>query len=346
MRCATVLVALLLAAPAAAMDRPTGWDGANPFACEPQFAGFGATVPQPDADPYCVEFDKREQNVSEAGVVEFLALEPARVSAAGPKCFYYQVDHWRGSIVQEDGRTKTYEWDGRYYFDKATGDGGIWVTNFNVNGRTGDPSQVPGLPDDVRRFFGPGEGGVRSRNAVPVDPRCVELARTTTVYRTQTAAGDPRPRCGVPTGDVSPRALGPVALGEGEASIRAALGRPVRIHRGFLRYCVRGGGKFLVGLPGDRSGAEGVAGGSRAVLLLTTHPAYRSRGVGRGAPARAVRRAFPHARRVTRMGRTVVWRAGRTLIGVRMGRVRFLAVHDPAAVRTVRDLRGWLRRSQ
>ena len=56
-----------------------------------------------------------------------------------PKCFYFQSDHWRGSIVQDDGSTKTYEWDGHYFFDKARGEGGVWVTNFNVNGQTQRP---------------------------------------------------------------------------------------------------------------------------------------------------------------------------------------------------------------
>ena len=38
--------------------------------------------PHPEADPFCVEFDKRRQNVTELGVVDFLSKEPARVAAA------------------------------------------------------------------------------------------------------------------------------------------------------------------------------------------------------------------------------------------------------------------------
>src|SRR5688500_2957427 len=121
---AIVVVLLAIATPAGAAEPPAPWDGANPFECELQQAGFGPTGPQPEADPYCVEFDKRRQNVTQLGVVEFLALEPARVAAASPKCFYFQSDHWRGSVVQEDARTKTYEWDGRYFFEKARGGGG------------------------------------------------------------------------------------------------------------------------------------------------------------------------------------------------------------------------------
>ena len=65
-----------------------------------QNVGTGTEVPTPEADPFCVEFDKTHQNITEFGLVEFLALEPARVAAAAPKCFYFQHDHWTGSIVE------------------------------------------------------------------------------------------------------------------------------------------------------------------------------------------------------------------------------------------------------
>ena len=60
--------------------------------------------------------------------------------------------------MQADASTKTYEWDG-HYFDKARGEGGVWVTNFNLNGRTFDPGQIPGVPPEYARYFGPGTGG-------------------------------------------------------------------------------------------------------------------------------------------------------------------------------------------
>src|SRR5713226_8319619 len=97
---------LFASAPAGALSPPTGWNGANPFNCEVQYAGFGTAFPHPDADPFCVDFDKRRQNITDLGVVDFLAQEPARVAAASPKCFYFQSDHWRGSIVQGDPSTK------------------------------------------------------------------------------------------------------------------------------------------------------------------------------------------------------------------------------------------------
>jgi hypothetical protein len=158
-RVATVALLMLAlgAAPAGAVE---AWDGTNPFRCTLQQAGFEATGPDPGADPYCVDFDKRRQNVTELGVVEFLSKEPARLAAAVDKCFYFQSDHWRGSIEQDDPRTRTYEWDGRYFFDKARGEGGAFVSNFSV---------TPLMP--------PFTGGLRHASGIPVEQRCVELAQ-------------------------------------------------------------------------------------------------------------------------------------------------------------------------
>jgi len=361
-----IAVASLLAAgagpgvsPAGAVEPPTGWDGTNPFRCELQQAGLTATVPDPDADPYCVEFDKRRQNITQLGVVDFLLLEPARVAAAVPVCFYFQSDHWRGSIVQDDGTTKTYEFDGHYFFDKARAEGGAWVTNFNVNGETWDPSQIPGVPAEFSRHFGPGTGGVITRNDIPADPGCVERAADATrpVYAAPPpgetpAAGMPAApvaRCPALRGAVSARGLGPLRLGDPDARVRAALGAPVRVHRGFLRYCVAGGGKFLVGQRGDRSGERGADPQAPTVFLLTTNSALRTRGIGRGSSSRAVARAFPHARRLLLLGRTRVVETRRgsgVLLGVRDGRVRFVAVHDRRVVKTTAGLLGYLRRAQ
>ena len=90
---------------------------------------------RPDADPFCIEFDKTRQNVTELGIVDFLSKEPARVANATPKCFYFQRDHWRASLVQ-GVPPAIYEWDGSYFFDKARGVGGVYVENFKVGGQT------------------------------------------------------------------------------------------------------------------------------------------------------------------------------------------------------------------
>jgi hypothetical protein len=355
-RALLLAVGLVLAAPALAADQPTGWNGENPFRCDLQQAGFGETGPDPGADPYCVEFDKRRQNVTEIGVVDFVAKEPGRVAAASPKCFYFQSDHWRGSFVQEDGSTKTYEWDGHYFFDKARGEGGAWVTNFNVNGQSGDPSQVPGMPPEYAQHFGQGTGGVITRNSVEADPACAKRAREEAdrIYvnpRDAPGGGaDPeggRARCVTP-GRVTSRSLGPVALGDTERALRERFGAPAEVHRGTLRWCTTHG-TFVAGQRGDRTGDLGDDPDARTVIVLSTDPRFRLHRVGPGSSTRALRRAFPQRRRLgTVRGTSVVRSRPRSpvLIGHRGGRVRFLAVHDRGALRTARGVRLLLDRAR
>ncbi len=342
---------------------PTGWDGSNPFRCVLQQAGQGTVVPDPGADPYCVEFDKRRQNVSELGVVQFLSLEPARVSAAVPRCFYFQSDHWRGSIVQEDGRTKTYEFDGHYFFDKARGEGGAWVTNFNINGRTGDPSSIPGIPPEFAAHMGSGTGGVITRDSFDADPACVARAADASrpVYagppagsQFDTARSAPVSPCPTVSGAATGTGLGPIRLRDPDARVRAAFGSPQSVRRGYLRYCAPGGTVFLVGQRGGRSGSYGADPDAPTAFLYTTSPTVRVKALGRnrspvgpGTRAAAAQGAFPHSRVRTRMGRTVVFethRGSRVLFGVRDGRVRYVAVHDRRSVKTLMGIRSFLRR--
>ena len=239
------MAALALPAAAGASSPPTPWDGTNPFRCTIQDAGKGTTVPDPGADPYCVNFDKTNQNVSELGLVQFLSLEPARVAAASPKCFYFQQDHWRGSMVQSDGSTVLYEYYGHYFFNKATGDGGMWVRDFSLHGQTFDPAQLPGFPPAYGQYFGPGTGGMISHDQVPADPNCVAKAQSNpaSIYASKTGA----PRCVAAHGRVNRRGVGAAHLRDREDRVRAALGPPRAVKRGFLRYCVIGGGSLMVG---------------------------------------------------------------------------------------------------
>src|SRR4051812_17135529 len=272
---ATILCAAAIVPAAGAADAPTPWDGTNPFVCELQQAGFGPTGPHPEADPYGVEFDKRKQNVDQLGVVDFLSLEPARVAAASDKCFYFQSDHWRGSIVQADSSTKTYEWDGHYFFDKAKSEGGTWVSNFNVNGQSGDPRDAPGFPAEWKPYFSKGTGGVITHNSVDADPRCVERAKREPgrIYRGAGGRGSAS-RCASPGGPVDRRRLGPVRIGDSEDVVRRSLGPPTLIKRGFLCYCLAGGGRYVVGQRSDRSGDFGAGGDEKTVMLVSTSRAF------------------------------------------------------------------------
>ena len=144
-------VLLLVPAAHAASVRPT--TGASRSGARSKTSAPGWTSRTPDADPFCVEFDKTQQNVTDFGIVDFLLNEPARVAAAVPKCFYHQTDHWTGSIVQ-GGQPVLWHWDGRYFFDKARGMGGVHVENFTVAGLPADPRALPGFPPEYAAYFG------------------------------------------------------------------------------------------------------------------------------------------------------------------------------------------------
>jgi hypothetical protein len=171
------LGATLLLVPAAQAATPIApYDGSIPFRCKVQNVGTGVDYPDPGADPFCVEFDKTNQNVTDFGIVDFLLNEPARVAAATPKCFYHQTDHWTGWIEQGTGPV-LWHWDGKYFFDKARGMGGVHVENFTVGGIPVDPRTLPGFPPEYSAYFAPGGGGVMVAT-VAADPRCAERVDT------------------------------------------------------------------------------------------------------------------------------------------------------------------------
>jgi len=320
---AGLAIAACLALATSAAGAPSGgYDGSNPFECTIQNVAFGTDYPDPDADPFCVEFDKRRQNVTQLGLVDFLAQEPVRVAAASDKCFYWQTDHWRGSVVQEDGRTETYGWDGSYYFDKARGAGGVYVENFRIAGQKGDPTALPGFPADYRPYFGPGRGGFQyGGGEFDVDPRCVALAKRKKIYRAPGA----RRRCRLPGGRIT-RGIGGIRLGLRRASVRRVLGAPTSERLRAVRYCLEGGGTLAAGF-GGRGGR------ARVTVVKTDNAAFRSfRGVRPGASERGVRRAMRWQRvRRRRDGKLLVLRQPRrTLMAlVRRRRVRWVAVARP-----------------
>ncbi len=329
-----VVVVALCAAPAGAQQPSGGWDGSNPFRCTLQNVGFGTAFPQPDADPFCVEFDKSRQNVTELGVVEFATQEPARVAAASPKCFYYQTDHWRGSIVQGDPATETYGYDGSYFFDKARGAGGVAIKNFRVAGQQGDPTAVPGFPAEYRPYFGKGKGGFQFSGAgIDVEPRCVELAKRKPVYQ---PPGVKR-RCRLAGGRIG-RGIGGIRLKARRAGVRDALGAPTSESRFAVRYCLEGGGTLSAGF-------LGVTPRRRAVIVKADHPAFTYRGIAVDESLRSARRSMRRERvRKRRDGTRLLIAKGRArtfVVAAKRGRVAWIAVARPRiSLRTLaRDLR-------
>jgi hypothetical protein len=275
------------------------------------------------------------------------------VAAAVPKCFYYQEDHWRGSLIQSNQQTVVYEFYGHYFFNKATGDGGVWVTGLTVAGQTFDPRTLPGFPPQWDPYFGPGTGGVISHDDVPVDPSCVTTANNqpAPIYAPlphgatpQTAAAS----CARASGRVDRKGLGPVKLGATEGRILARLGSPRSKADGLLRYCLTRGGNLLVGERGR---------GARAMFLSTTSRAFRLRGthgraVAVGAAAHSLRMAFPDTKSLLRLGPTRVLQVlgasrpadqGAVIATIVKGHVASVGVYEPGVIRTPRALAGYLR---
>jgi hypothetical protein len=171
-----VVIASLLCWSATATAAPIApYNGENPFRCKTQNTGFGVDYPDPGADPFCVEYNKTRQNVTDLGIVDFLLNEPARVAAAVPKCFYHQTDHWTGWVQQ--GQQELWNWEGRYFFDKARGIGGVYVQNVRVGGLPFDPRLLPGFPPEFRAYFGPGGGGAYT-DTIVAEPNCAAQVDT------------------------------------------------------------------------------------------------------------------------------------------------------------------------
>jgi hypothetical protein len=332
------IVVCVVPAVARAQTPAGGWDGVNPFSCTLQQVGTGTDFPQPDADPFCVEFDKTHQNVDQLGVVDFLSKEPARVAAASGKCFYFQSDHWRGTVSESQPATETYAWDGHYYFDKATGAGGAYVQNFRIGGQTGDPSSVPGFPEQWKPYFSNGRGGVQAVGDVQADPRCATKPNPSGPGGGSPGAGgapaSAADRCRVPGGRVG-RGIGGVRLGMRRARARRALGLPATESRRWMTWCFDGGGRLLAGF-----GSRG------ADVVLTDSPPFDTHGIRTGTRARTARRRLRGARRIGRARGVLVLarreRGRRLLVGLRHGRVAYLAVARPrvSGRRALRYLRS------
>ena len=337
MRGLWVAIVVALALPTAASAQVAPYDGSIPFTCTLQQAGFEADVPDPDADPFCIEFDKRRQNVTELGIVDFLSKEPARVANATPKCFYFQRDHWRSS-VQQGQPPAIYEWDGSYFFDKARGLGGVYVENFKVGGQTGDPSTMPGFPEEWRPYFGPGRGGVQKVGDVPADPSCGNKPAPgspsgggSTVPGSTGPGGVP---CRVPGGIVG-RGIGGVMLGMRRVSAKGSLGAPATESLRYATWCVEGGSRLVAAFTGRGDRA-------RTQLVWTNSPPFDVRAVRVGSAASTARKRLRGEKRLARGVLVIRERKRQLLVGLARGRVTYLAVAQPKLSRrgVLKLLRG------
>jgi hypothetical protein len=312
---------LLAAGSAGAQSPPTvvgPYDGQIPFRCQLQDVGTGTDFPDPGADPFCVEFDKTNQNITDFGLVEFTAQEPARVAAAGSKCFYFQRDHWTGSVVQGQ-QPELWHWDGNYYFDRARGVGGVSVRNFRIGGSP--QSASPFVPAAYRPYFDEaGGGGVEVVLESKPDPSCAAKVDTPEERDRVYADRGLDPDCIPPGGGIRGRRVGRVRLGISRDRVLSRLGPPVDHAHRVDRWCLIGKGELRVGYEGHRADA-----------ILTSGRGQSFHGVARGDPARRARRHLDLSRGM--QGRRhahflVVRRNGKhnTWVGIRHQRVRWLLV--------------------
>jgi hypothetical protein len=341
-RLATIVVAvaaLSLAGSASAQSNQVfgPWDGTNPFNCVLQQAGEGATGPNPEADPYCVEFDKTDQNLSppDFGMVDFLANEPARVAAATPKCFYFQRDHWTGSVLEAQP-PELWHWDGNYFFDKALGIGGVNVDDFRVGGVPFDAT--PFAPPQYQPFFNQGGGGgVIMLLETEPDPFCVRKAEQEDVYANRPLFKS----CVPPGGELKGRQVGKVQLGMSPDSVHELLGPPHSEKRGVERWCVIGDGELRIAY------RHGSANG--AALILTSVLGHTVRGVRAGTKRRKATRRLDLDRRF-RVGKVGVFEGPRRphrrlFVGIEGKRVQWLSVTDPGRLRSLRATKQALRQA-
>jgi hypothetical protein len=326
---AALLLAALPAGPADAQG-PSGWDGTNPFACTLQNVGTGTDFPQPNADPFCVEFDKTHQNVDKLGVVDFLSKEPARVAAASPKCFYFQSDHWRGTVSESVPQSETYAWDGHYYFNKATGAGGAYVENFRIGGQSGDPTTLPGFPADYKKYFSKGRGGVQAVGDVQADPRCATKPNPSGPGGNGSA---PKQNCRVPGGQIR-RGIDRVTLGMKRGAARGAQGMPVSESSRRMTWCFDGGGHLVATFRG----------GAAEVVWTNSRPFSTDR-IHTTSSANHARKMLHGEKRIGRALNSTVFsareRRRQLVVGLRNGHVGWMAVAPrklPAA-RLLADLR-------
>jgi hypothetical protein len=146
------------------------------------------------------------------------------------------------------------------------------------------------------------------------------------------ALAGPR-RCLARRSPIGPRNIGRIRIGYTRRRLQRVPVRPVRKTRRSYRYCVKRSSRRVTAVFSKRG---------RVVLVTTTARAHGNRGVRPGSSARAFRRAY--SRRAA-IGRGL-YRANRRsprLIGVRNGRVRFVAVARKSLIRNKRALRRHLR---
>ena len=217
------------------------------------------------------------------------------MAAAGTKCFYFQRDHWTGSIVQGQA-PELWHWDGDYFFDRAEASAAsASATSASAAcRRTRPPSS---RPPTGPYFDANGGGGVEVVLETDPDP---PARRRSTRPRSATRLRRPRPvpACIEPGGGAPRQARRPAAARRCRGSARSrGSARPQPARRASDRWCLIGKGQLRVALR-----AQGRAGDRDPQL----RPRPLFHGVARGDRARRAHRRLDLARRFRVGGATSV----------------------------------------
>ena len=333
------IAAVAAVVPAASAQPYAPYDGHIPFNCELQNVGKGTDFPHPEADPFCVEFEKTQQNVTDFGIFDFLSKEPARVAAAVPKCFYFQRDHWTGSIVQGQP-PELWHWDGSYFFDRAAASGGANLANFRVGGQAMDGT--PYAPQDFQPYMSPGGGGgAYVSGVVDADPSCESQVDTPSeqaqvYYHT------------VPATPVSRSSIGPFSLREPRTGLHAANGPAHQVLEGSERFDATGGGQLRLAYAArpSHNATSSAARPVKVAAILSQAPLSSFRGAGPGDPKKALPASATPA---FELGGLQVYemprkKRRRLFFATGDGKVRWIAISDGRRLRSGKAVRRALAR--
>ncbi len=159
----------------------------------------------------------------------------------------------------------------------------------------------------------------------------VQLTNSARVLLADSAAG--ASTCLARRSPIGPRNIGRVRIGYTRKRLRQVRVKIVRKTKRSYRFCVKKSKRRVSAAFSPRG---------RVLLVATTATAHGNRGVRPGVSARVLRRAYSRRRSIGR-GLFLANRKSTRLIGVRKGRVRYIAVVDRRLLRNKRALRRYLR---
>jgi len=274
--------------------------------------------------------DEDFQRVSGAGIdsmkialraathLDFTQFSPGTGSRYGAVVTFYYTLAWFDRYLRGDGAAL-----GRLTATKFDDSADI----HNISGGTFDPQTQQNVPAHI--------AGQRVADRLSFHFRSAYYFRQGEVrcedIRAGCGAAGTTRGCLARRSPIGPRNIGRVRLGLTRSRLLRRVPAPRRRTRHSWRWCVKGGRGSVIATFSRRGRVE---------LITTTAPSHGNRGIRPGTRSRRLSRSYPGRRALGRG----LYRAGRRsprLIGVRRGRVRFVAV---ASSQLIRNRRALLRR--